>query len=299
MLYPVPTTQPSVQPDEGSRIIAEQDQNYARAAADDRSRNEAADTISRSDLTVAREARLLRFSTGGINKANEPEPEPEPEPNTCSICYEECGDNPISTCRHQFCSDCILGWVMRGNTTCPCCRQEIIPMGSNVSQTEITTPTATNERIQHIPTSISGIPDDMEQDLARARLTFPNQEILYHEQRLRERREAREADRLAIAQGQERVRRLDQTLRERRERQQARRRAELLGEGDSIIYSTGIPRNAPPEAHRRGWVTNAEARAMGLPRCGSCDELRGEFVPRSYEDALLQREIIKYERTHN
>ena len=135
---PAPATQTAVQPNEGSRVIAEQNSEYAVAEAADRTHNEAVDTISRSDLMVAREARLLRFAGGAINKTNESsnkpsdgssnEPEPEPA-NICSICHEECSDNPIS-CGHNYHANCLIRWMQSDRSlanTCPYCRAVILP----------------------------------------------------------------------------------------------------------------------------------------------------------------------------
>ena len=49
---------------------------------------------------------------------------------------------------------------------------------------------------------------------------------------------------------------------------------------------SGIPSNAPPEAHRRGWVTKDEASAMGLPGPNTIAGMM-DFVPRSRDDAIL------------
>jgi hypothetical protein len=49
------------------------------------------------------------------------------EDNECCICYETIGEknNCITDCGHRFCFGCMLK-AMTYNTSCPCCRKELL-----------------------------------------------------------------------------------------------------------------------------------------------------------------------------
>jgi len=49
------------------------------------------------------------------------------EENECCICYDTIGEknNCITDCGHRFCFGCMLK-AMTYNTSCPCCRKELL-----------------------------------------------------------------------------------------------------------------------------------------------------------------------------
>jgi len=65
----------------------------------------------------------------------EPAPGPEPEEYMCSICQDDCENNPLP-CGHHFHSSCLLQWTQSGRSlsnTCPNCRAPIQPQQSSIS----------------------------------------------------------------------------------------------------------------------------------------------------------------------
>ena len=48
--------------------------------------------------------------------------------DTCVVCMESLNSDHVHTieeCGHIFHSACIIGWLRRGNLTCPTCRQDV------------------------------------------------------------------------------------------------------------------------------------------------------------------------------
>lgn len=54
--------------------------------------------------------------------------------NSCSICFMTMDiDNNVCTlndCQHRFHTNCIVGWFRNGNSSCPCCRDDPLPLDS-------------------------------------------------------------------------------------------------------------------------------------------------------------------------
>lgn len=64
-----------------------------------------------------------------IREQNQQQEKEEEEEETCSICLEDTIESIkfIETkCNHHFHTECIIKWFNKSNTTCPCCRKELI-----------------------------------------------------------------------------------------------------------------------------------------------------------------------------
>lgn len=65
----------------------------------------------------------------------------------CSICFNVIQNSSVGSCRHHFCTSCLIEWCIHGGTLCPKCKTFISEIKSDPEFDSINTSNTSNNNI--------------------------------------------------------------------------------------------------------------------------------------------------------